>query len=383
MRVGYADHAGVAGRRGYAPATQARCDGEGGTSHQTQSSKRVRAKLMPLPSYRKRIFECCQGQALRRASATLTEIEYPLLVKRVFSHPLPPPRLRRRFPTATAADASRLCRPRRRRRPSGLRARYAGALRRGGGGTSHQTQSSKRVRAKLMPLPLIASVFFGVLSRSSPSARKRDLDRDRIPAFSKAGIQPSPSRHRGYAASSPPTATAADASRLCRPRRRRRPSGLRARYAGALRRGGRDFTPNAVFQEGKGKTDALTLLSQAYFSSAVKVKLFRRASATLTEIEYPLLVKRVFSHPPATAATPLLPRRPPPPMRRLCRPRRRRRPSGLRARYAGALRRGGRDFTPNAVSKRVRAKLMPLPSYRKRIFLSAVKVKPFGAQARP
>ena len=25
----YADHAGVAGRRGYAPATQARCDGEG------------------------------------------------------------------------------------------------------------------------------------------------------------------------------------------------------------------------------------------------------------------------------------------------------------------------------------------------------------------
>ena len=35
---------------------------------------------------------------------------------------------------------------------------------------------------------------------------------------------------------------------------------------------GRDFTPNAVFQEGKGKTDALTLLSQAYFRSAVKVK---------------------------------------------------------------------------------------------------------------
>ena len=33
-----------------------------------------------------------------------------------------------------------------------------------------------------------------------------------------------------------------------------------------------DFTPNAVFQEGKGKTDALTLLSQAYFLSAVKVK---------------------------------------------------------------------------------------------------------------
>ena len=53
------------------------------------------------------------------------------------------------------------------------------------------------------------------------------------------------------------------------------------------------------------------------FRSAVKVKPFGRASATLTEIEYPLLVKRVFkpSPLPATAATPLSPRRPPPPMR--------------------------------------------------------------------
>ena len=239
MRVGYADHAGVADRRGYAPATQARCDGRGGTSHQTQSSKRVRAKLMPLPSYRKRIFRSA-------------------------------------------------------------------------------------VKVKL----------------SGAQARP---DRDRIPAFSKAGIRfIPPPRHRGYAAK-PPTATAADASRLCRPRRRRRPSGLRARYAGALRRGGRDFTPNAVFQEGKGKTDALTLLSQAYFSECCQGQALRRASATLTEIEYPLLVKRVFSHPPprhrgyaakpptATAAD----------ASRLCRPRRRRRPSGLRARYAGALRRGG------------------------------------------
>ena len=96
MRVGYADHAGVAGRRGYAPATQARCDGEGRDFTPNAVSKRVRAKLMPLPSYRKRIFsECCQGQAFWRASATLTEIEYPLLVKRVFAIPSPPPRLRR------------------------------------------------------------------------------------------------------------------------------------------------------------------------------------------------------------------------------------------------------------------------------------------------
>ena len=139
------------------------------------------------------------------------------------------------------------------------------------------------------------------------------------------------------------------------------------------------------FQEGKGKTDALTLLSQAYFSSAVKVKPLWRASATLTEIEYPLLVKRVFSSPspPPRLAAAKPPTATAADASRLCRPRRRRRPSGLRARYAGALRRGGEGFTPNTVSKRVRAKLMPLPSYRKRIFRSAVKVKPFGAQARP
>ena len=194
MRVGYADHAGVAGRRGYAPATQARCDGEGGTSHQTQSSKRVRAKLMPLPSYRKRIFECCQGQALRRASATLTEIEYPLLVKRVFSHPPPHHRgYAAKPPTATAADASRLCRPRRRRRPSGLRARYAGALRRGGRDFTPNAVFQEG-KGKTDALTLLSQAYFRVLSRSSSSARKRDLDRDRIPAFSKAGIRfiPSP-----------------------------------------------------------------------------------------------------------------------------------------------------------------------------------------------
>ena len=61
---------------------------------------------------------------------------------------------------------------------------------------------------------------------------------------------------------------------------------------------GRDFTPNTQSQEGKGKTDALTLLSSVFFS-AVKVKPFGRASATLTEIEYPLLVKRVFKPSPS------------------------------------------------------------------------------------
>ena len=167
MRVGYADHAGVAGRRGYAPATQARCDGEGGTSHQTQSSKRVRAKLMPLPSYRKRIFRVLSRSSLRRASATLTEIEYPLLVKRVFSF----------IPSRHRGYAAKPRRP-----PPPMRVGYA----------DHA----------------------GVAGR------------------------------RGYA---PATQARCDGE-------------------------GRDFTPNAVFQEGKGKTDALTLLSQAYFSSAVKVK---------------------------------------------------------------------------------------------------------------
>ena len=97
MRVGYADHAGVAGRRG-APATQARCDEEEEGLHTKRSLKRVRAKLMPLPSYLcKRIFRSAvKVKPFGRASATLTEIEYPLLVKRVFKpSPSPPPRLRR------------------------------------------------------------------------------------------------------------------------------------------------------------------------------------------------------------------------------------------------------------------------------------------------
>ena len=197
MRVGYADHAGVAGRRGYAPATQARCDGEGRDFTPNAVSKRVRAKLMPLPSYHKRIFSAVKVKPFGRASATLTEIEYPLLVKRVF---------------------------------------------------------------KAIPLPATAATPL-----------------------------------------SPPTATAADASRLCRPRRRRRPSPIcrprPLRRRAATRRGGTSHQTQS--QEGKGKTDALTLLSQAYFRSAVKVKPFGRASATLTEIEYPLLVKRVFKPSPS------------------------------------------------------------------------------------
>ena len=86
MRVGYADHAGVAGRRGYAPATQARCDGEGEGLHTKRSLQEGKGKTDALTLLSQAyFFECCQGQAPSgRASATLTEIEYPLLVKRVF-----------------------------------------------------------------------------------------------------------------------------------------------------------------------------------------------------------------------------------------------------------------------------------------------------------
>ena len=102
-----------------------------------------------------------------------------------------------------------------------------------------------------------------------------------------------------------PTTQASPAVGATRPLRRRAATGR-----------GRDFTPNAVFQEGKGKTDALTPLSQAYFFECCQGQALRRASATLTEIEYPLLVKGYSAIPlPATAATPLSPRRPPPPMR--------------------------------------------------------------------
>ena len=72
MRVGYADHAGVAGRRGYAPATQARCDEEG-DSHQTQSQEGKGKTDALTPSYPKRIFGAVKVKPFGRASATLTE----------------------------------------------------------------------------------------------------------------------------------------------------------------------------------------------------------------------------------------------------------------------------------------------------------------------
>ena len=254
-----------------------RCDGEGGTSHQTQSPKRVRAKLMPLPSYRKRIFWSAVKVKPSARKRDLTEIEYPLLVKRVFI-PSPPPRLRQAspdghrrrcesaMPTTQASPAVGATRPLRRRAATGR------------GGTSHQTQSSKRVRAKLMPLP---------------SYRKR------------------------------------------------------------------------------------------IFSSAVKVKPFWRASATLTEIEYPLLVKRVFAIPlPATAATPLSPRRPPPPMRVGYADH-----AGVAGRrgYAPATQarcdgEGGTSHQTQLQEGKGKTDALTLLS---QAYFSAVKVKPFGAQARP
>ena len=76
MRVGYADHAGVAGRRGYAPATQARCDGERGTSRK-RSLKEGKGKTDALTLLSQRIFRSAvKVKPFGRASATLTEIEY-------------------------------------------------------------------------------------------------------------------------------------------------------------------------------------------------------------------------------------------------------------------------------------------------------------------
>ena len=143
MRVGYADHAGVAGRRGYAPATQARCDGEGRDFTPNAVFQEGKGKTDALTLLSQAYFECCQGQALRARKRDLTEIEYPLLVKRVFSHPLP---------TTAATPLSP------RRPPPPMRVGYADhagvAGRRGyapatqarcdgEGGTSHQTQSPR------------------------------------------------------------------------------------------------------------------------------------------------------------------------------------------------------------------------------------------------
>ena len=96
MRVGYADHAGVAGRRGYAPATQALLRREEGL-HTKRSLQEGKGKTDALTLLSQAYFRSAvKVKPFGRASATLTEIEYPLLVKRVFKpSPSPPPRLRR------------------------------------------------------------------------------------------------------------------------------------------------------------------------------------------------------------------------------------------------------------------------------------------------
>ena len=129
-------------------------------------SKRVRAKKSALTSYHKRIFRSAvKVKPFGRASATLTEIEYPLLVKRVFTIPLPPPyaakppdghrrRCESAMPTTQASPAVGDA-------PAGRRAAM-------GGRDSHQ-RSLQEGKGKTDALTLLSSVFFGVLSRSSPS----------------------------------------------------------------------------------------------------------------------------------------------------------------------------------------------------------------------
>ena len=121
---------------------------------------------------------------------------------------------------------------------------------------------SKRVRAKLMPLPSYHKRIFQCCQGQALRARKRDLDRDRIPAFSKAGIQAIPL---------PATAAAA--------KPRRPPPPMRVGYADhagvAGRRGyapatqarcdGGGTSRKRSLQEGKGKTDALASYHKRIF----------------------------------------------------------------------------------------------------------------------
>ena len=154
--------------------------------------------------------------------------------------------------------------------------------------------------------------------------------------------------------------------------------GATARYAGALRRGEGLHTKRSL-QEGKGKTDALTLLSQAYFSECCQGQALRARKRDLDRDRIPAFSKAgIQAIPlPATAATPLSPRRPPPPCESAM-PTTQASPAVGAAPATQARCDGEEGLHTNAVSKRVRAKLMPLPSYHKRIFRSAVKVKPFG-----
>ena len=95
MRVGYADHAGVAGRRGYAPATQARCDEEEGL-HAKRSLQEGKGKTDALTLLSQAYFQCCQGQALRARKRDLDRDRIPAFSKAgIQAIPSPPPRLRR------------------------------------------------------------------------------------------------------------------------------------------------------------------------------------------------------------------------------------------------------------------------------------------------
>ena len=224
-------------------------------------SKRVRAKLMPLPSYRKRIFRSAvKVKPFGRASATLTEIEYPLLVKRVFKPSPPRHRGYAAKPPTAAADASRLCRPRRRRRPSG----------------TSRKRSLQEGKGKAGALTLLSQAYFSECCQGQAlRARKRDLDRDRIPAFSKAGIQ-----------AIPLPATAAT------PLSPRRPPPMRVGYADhAGVAGRRGLHTKRSLQEGKGKTDALTLLSQAYFSECCQGQALRARKRDLDRDRIPAFSK--------------------------------------------------------------------------------------------
>ena len=168
MRVGYADHAGVAGRRGYAPATQARCDGEGRDFTPNAVSKRVRAKQCPYPLISSVFSECCQGQALRARKRDLDRDRIPAFSKAgIQAIPLP----------ATAATPLSPRRP-----PPPMRVGYADhagvAGRRGyapatqarcdGEEGLHTKRSLQEGKGKTDALTLLSSVF-SVLSRSSPS----------------------------------------------------------------------------------------------------------------------------------------------------------------------------------------------------------------------
>ena len=192
---------------------------------------------MPLPSYRKRIFRVLSRSSPSARKRDLDRDRIPAFSKAgIQFHPPPrhrgyaakPPDGHRRrcesaMPTTQASPAVGATRPLRRRAATGR------------GGTSHQTQSSKRVRAKLMPLPSYRKRIFRSAVKVKPFGAQARPDRDRIPAFSKAGIRHPPPRHRGYAAapdghrrrceSAMPTTQASPAVGATRPLRRRAATG--------------------------------------------------------------------------------------------------------------------------------------------------------------